>query len=100
MYEYSDRVGGRLFSKKLKNGMVMELGGMRFHPTNHVRWGKLARELGLTIVPFQGVHERQYEVNYLRGTRRRMNESNNVGAFPGYPVRPDEKDKDYDELRW
>ena len=102
IYEYSNRVGGRMFTEKLNNGMKVEFGGMRFYPEVHDKWVKLAKEMDLTIVPFEGApeHDDPHNVYYLRGTRRRYNQTNRVGDYPRFPVRPDERDKNYEDLSW
>uniref|UniRef100_A0A8W8I6M4 Amine oxidase domain-containing protein n=1 Tax=Magallana gigas TaxID=29159 RepID=A0A8W8I6M4_MAGGI len=54
IYEYSDRVGGRMYSKSFPDApdLPVDFGAMRLRPEDHVRMIKAGRELGLTFVPF------------------------------------------------
>lgn len=54
LFEYSDRIGGRLFSKKMPGlpHVVAELGGMRYIPTSHVVVSNLVGHLKIPIKPF------------------------------------------------
>ncbi|MFC3030969.1 flavin monoamine oxidase family protein [Pseudoalteromonas fenneropenaei] len=54
LFEYSDRIGGRLFSKKLPGlpNVVAELGGMRYIPSDHLMVKTLVDELGLATKNF------------------------------------------------
>ncbi len=49
VFEYSDRIGGRLYSKKLPGlpNAPAELGGMRFLPSSHFMVDSITRHLGL-----------------------------------------------------
>ncbi|XP_048248884.1 aplysianin-A-like [Haliotis rufescens] len=68
VFEYSDRVGGRLFTAELPEapGTYLEFGGMRFR-TDHSILINTAIEIGLKIVPFQKSDGNQ-KLWYLRGT--------------------------------
>ncbi|XP_071108080.1 aplysianin-A-like isoform X2 [Haliotis cracherodii] len=54
VFEYSDRVGGRLFTAELPvaPGAYLDLGGMRFRGSAHTILTRTATELGLKIIPF------------------------------------------------
>ncbi|MCK0150520.1 FAD-dependent oxidoreductase [Marivita sp. S6314] len=54
LFEYSDRIGGRLYSKKLPGmpNIPAELGGMRFLPTSHLLVKSIVDKLGLPTQPF------------------------------------------------
>ncbi|XP_048242866.1 aplysianin-A-like [Haliotis rufescens] len=54
VFEYSDRVGGRLFTAELPvaPGTYLDLGGMRFRGSAHTILTRTATELGLKIIPF------------------------------------------------
>lgn len=54
LYEYSNRIGGRLYSRKLPGlpNVVAELGGMRYIPSEHIMVKTLVDELGLQTKDF------------------------------------------------
>ncbi len=54
LFEYSNRIGGRLFSRKLPGlpNVVAELGGMRYIPDSHLMVKNLVTELKLTPKKF------------------------------------------------
>lgn len=54
LYEYSNRIGGRLYSRKLPGlpNVVAELGGMRFIPDSHLMVDALVNELRLKTKNF------------------------------------------------
>jgi monoamine oxidase len=54
LLEYSDRIGGRLFTRALPGitGVNAELGGMRYLPESHPLFSNLVEELGLAHRPF------------------------------------------------
>ncbi|XP_046580637.1 aplysianin-A-like [Haliotis rubra] len=54
VFEYSDRVGGRLFSTELPvaPGTYLDFGGMRFKKRGHPILTRTATEIGLRIIPF------------------------------------------------
>src|ERR1700730_19439815 len=53
LFEYSDRIGGRLLTTKFKDsGVRVELGGMRYMPSKHKIFKGLVDELKLEIQPF------------------------------------------------
>lgn len=49
LFEYSNRIGGRLYSRKLPGlpNVIAELGGMRYIPEDHIMVKTLVNELGL-----------------------------------------------------
>ncbi|KJR39134.1 amine oxidoreductase [Vibrio navarrensis] len=54
LFEYSNRIGGRLYSRKLPGlpNVVAELGGMRFIPESHLMVDALVGQLGLKTKNF------------------------------------------------
>ncbi|MFT6779236.1 MAG: monoamine oxidase [Paraglaciecola sp.] len=54
LFEYSNRIGGRLYSRKLPGlpNVVAELGGMRYIPDDHIMVKTLVNELGLQTKEF------------------------------------------------
>ena len=99
LFESTDRIGGRLYTAKLPNGINVELGGMRFYD-EHYHWNKTVMDMGLTPILFGGDHPSRHSLYYMRQTRRRFNESAKVSDFPGYNVRPDEVGKTESQLHW
>ncbi|XP_071108036.1 aplysianin-A-like [Haliotis cracherodii] len=74
VFEYSDRVGGRLFSAELPvaPGTYLDFGGMRFRASVHTTLNRTATEIGLTIIPFkQGYGIPDETLWYTRGKRMR-----------------------------
>jgi protoporphyrinogen oxidase len=70
LFERSIRIGGRLFSATQgQDGVHVELGGMRFRPSQPNVAG-LVRELGLETRPFRTAHEDNRF--FLRGQAWRM----------------------------
>ncbi|XP_065945175.1 achacin-like [Magallana gigas] len=92
IYEYSDRVGGRMYSKYFPDApdLPVDLGAMRIRPEDHVRMIKAGRELGLTFVPFTegGGRIPERTLLYLRNTRLRTFELG--GPRTPYRLRPEE----------
>nr|XP_034326091.1 aplysianin-A-like [Crassostrea gigas] len=71
IYEYSDRVGGRMYSKSFPDApdLPVDFGAMRLRPEDHVRMIKAGRELGLTFVPFpEGGGRIPYYENVIQKT--------------------------------
>ncbi|XP_046584737.1 L-amino-acid oxidase-like [Haliotis rubra] len=74
VFEFSDRVGGRLFTAELPvaPGTYLDFGGMRFCPTDHTTLNRTATEIGLDIIPFElGYGNKNETVWYTRGMRLR-----------------------------
>ncbi|XP_034325256.2 achacin [Magallana gigas] len=92
IYEYSDRVGGRMFSKSFPDApdLPVDFGAMRLRPKDHVRMIKAGRELGLTFVPFPegGGRIPERTLLYMRNTHLRIFELG--GPRTPYSLRPEE----------
>ncbi|XP_046580632.1 aplysianin-A-like [Haliotis rubra] len=100
VFEYSDRVGGRLFTTDFPAapGTYLDFGGMRFKSGAHPTLNTTATEIGLNIIPFElGFGNPDETVWYSRGMRMRINDlqTNNVP----YQLKDNEK-KDPDTLLW
>ncbi|KAK6976616.1 L-amino-acid oxidase [Biomphalaria glabrata] len=70
VFEYSNRVGGRLYTSRLPDApdVPVELGGMRFIPQVHTRVMHLVQELGLTSRLFSLNYENTADSRFfLRG---------------------------------
>ncbi|KAH9505680.1 hypothetical protein Btru_055487 [Bulinus truncatus] len=70
VFEFSDRVGGRLYTSSLSNvpDVPLELGGMRFIPKVHTRLARVIKELGLPQRLFANGYDLSTESRYfLRG---------------------------------
>lgn len=53
VFDLSDRISGRLFSFKFRDvATPMELGGMRYIPTNHVIVNEIIKILGIPSIKF------------------------------------------------
>jgi monoamine oxidase len=85
LFEYGDRIGGRLFSVRLAGnpGPPIELGGMRFL-TSHVRVAKLVRKLGLPTRELLVNDPAKRHLFYLRGRRFGAAEWDRPGFVPPY----------------
>ena len=80
LFEYSDRIGGRLWSAAVKGiaNEFAEFGGMRFYKQTHIVWNLIEKVgLGTRAIPFPA-REPQNLV-YLRGKHLRAGE---VAAHP------------------
>ena len=93
LFEYSDRIGGRIYTKELPNGMHVEMGAMRFRPDKHHLLVKVLKETNTSTEPFPGIHLPSEGVYFIRGTRKRANESLTPSSFPGYNVLLEERNK-------
>ncbi|WAR31013.1 OXLA-like protein [Mya arenaria] len=74
LYEYSDRIGGRLYTTHFPGtpDINLELGGMRFIPEAHPKANNVIKALGLQIVDFPlGASTRDDTLHYLRNRRVR-----------------------------
>ena len=96
LFEYSDRIGGKIYTANLSNGTKVELGAMRVHPQEHNLIMKLLNETGMKV-PFWGVPPAETGIYYIHGTRKRMNEKITSSSFP-YQVRLDETNRSSSEL--
>ena len=71
IFEMSDRVGGRLESMRLpRSGVIGELGGMRFFPTQEIVYALIDKELKIPKHSFPLGDDARHFV-YLRGQRFR-----------------------------
>ncbi len=88
LFEYSDRIGGRLFSKKLPGmpNLTAELGGMRYIPEDHVMVAKLVDHLQIPTKPFpMGAPPpigADCNLFYLRGKHFRYHELSDPSKVP------------------
>ncbi|XP_067670883.1 L-amino-acid oxidase-like [Haliotis asinina] len=74
VFEYSDRVGGRLFTAELPvaPGTYLDFGGMRFKSGAHPILNRTATAIGLNIIPFElGYGNADETIWYNRGKRLR-----------------------------
>lgn len=96
LFESTDRIGGRLYTvffPDMKH-VPVELGGMRFK-TNHHHIHRLAKELGLTVVPF--ISEPTNNLYYLRGTWLRKQELTDSSKLP-YKLAKNEQNKSASDI--
>ena len=103
LFELSDRIGGRLFTTKLPNTEEpMELGGMRYIPTEHKIFAKLVKELNLETRPFpMGPENDPKGLNnlaYFRDTHLRMKDLGDAEKVP-YKLDWAEKNQTPDDLQ-
>ncbi|KAH9505678.1 hypothetical protein Btru_055484 [Bulinus truncatus] len=92
VFEYSNRVGGRLYTTRLPDApdVPVELGGMRFIPQVHARVMRLVQELGLTSRLFSLNYDNTVDSRfYLRG-KSYLPQDLVSGDIP-YDLSPDEK---------
>ncbi len=88
LFEYSDRIGGRLFTVTLPGmpNVHAEVGGMRFIPDDHVMVNDLVNHLKLPTKDFpMGAPEpvgANCNLYYLRGKHLRLNEINDPEKVP------------------
>ena len=97
LFEYSDRIGGKIFTARLSDGIKVELGAMRVYQKRHSLIMKLLNETNMTTVPFSAVHPLDTRAWYLRRTRKRRNETITTSTFP-YQVPPEEMNRTYIDL--
>jgi len=80
LFEYSDRIGGRLYTVTLPGlpNVKAEVGGMRYIPTSHIMVADLVTHLGLQTIDFpMGAAEpvgSNCNLFYLRGKHLRLHE--------------------------
>ncbi|KAH9505681.1 hypothetical protein Btru_055492 [Bulinus truncatus] len=92
VFEYSNRVGGRLYTTRLPDApdVLVELGGMRFIPQVHARVMRLVQELGLTSRLFSLNYDNTVDSRfYLRG-KSYLPQDLVSGDIP-YDLSPEEK---------
>jgi hypothetical protein len=99
LFEYSDRIGGRLLSAAL-NGIpneFAEFGGMRFYKQMHIVWN-LIEKLGLSdrAIPFPVTEP--HNMVYVRGEHLRSGQIASKSYALPYRLRYLEKGKSADEL--
>ncbi len=105
LFEYSDRIGGRLYSKKLPGlpNVPAELGGMRYLPADHLMVKSIVDHLGLPTQPFPMGNPKHTDPNdpkspvigqsrnllFLRGERLTNADLRDAAKVP-YKLAPDE----------
>jgi flavin-dependent amine oxidoreductase len=88
LFEYSDRIGGRLYSVTLPGlpHVKAEVGGMRYIPTSHIMVASLVDLLNLPIKPFPmgapGKVGANCNLFYLRGRHLRLHELSDPAKVP------------------
>jgi hypothetical protein len=88
LFEYGDRIGGRLFSVTLPGlpHVKAEVGGMRYIPTSHLMVANLVTRLGLATKDFPmgagGKEGAQCNLFYLRGKHLRLHELDDPDKVP------------------
>lgn len=99
LFEYSDRIGGRLWSAVLKDtpGDYVEFGGMRFYKEMHIVWNLIEKlGLGSHAIPFPVSQPDNFA--YVRGQHFRLAQlSDHSSALP-YQMRYLEKGRSADQL--
>ncbi|KAH9505684.1 hypothetical protein Btru_055495 [Bulinus truncatus] len=92
VFEYSDRVGGRLYTSSLPNvpDVPLELGGMRFIPKVQPRMERLVKELGLTPRLFSIDHKNFSESRFFLRGKSLLPQDMTSGDVP-YNLNPEEK---------
>ncbi|WP_008310937.1 flavin monoamine oxidase family protein [Leptolyngbya sp. PCC 6406] len=104
LFEYSDRIGGRLFTRQLPGitDINAELGGMRYLPSEHKIVHQLVTQLGLKSHPFpMGSPEDpsgQKNYAYLQGKNLFVGDFNNSNKVP-YNLAWSEQNKTPDEIQ-
>ena len=95
--EASERVGGRVFTKRLPfiNGQYMEAGAMRI-PSHHYLTLEYIKKFGLPINPF--INSTPNDLIYVNGIKTRQYLYQKDPDILGYPVAPHEKGKTAEEL--
>ncbi|XP_071107089.1 aplysianin-A-like [Haliotis cracherodii] len=92
IFEYSDRVGGRMFTAALPTvpGTTVDFGAMRLNPKEHTFLAHTATKLGLKIVDFPlNYGNRNETIYYLRGRHLLPDELG--GPRTPYNLRPNER---------
>ncbi|XP_063438702.1 aplysianin-A-like [Mytilus trossulus] len=100
VYEYSDRVGGRMFTVKFPDipDINVELGGMRYYRAEHALLHDTIQQLGLPIIRFElGSGPSPDTTVYVRGVHMRYDE---LGGYKTpYRLQPNER-KPTNQLTW
>ncbi|CAG2257561.1 unnamed protein product [Mytilus edulis] len=100
IYEFSDRVGGRLFTVQFQDipDVNVELGGMRYYREEHALLHDTIQQLGLPIIRFElGSGPSPDTTVYVRGVHLRYDE---LGGYKTpYRLQPNER-KPTDQLTW
>lgn len=104
LFEYSDRVGGRLYSKALPGmpHIKAELGGMRYIPDSQAFVRELIENLGLTNRDFpMGAPDDPGGMNNLMYLRRRLMRARDLTnpAMVPYLLNPTEQGMNPDQLQ-
>ncbi|XP_048735732.1 achacin-like [Ostrea edulis] len=93
IYEYSDRVGGRMYTRTFPDApdLPVDFGAMRLLPEDHLRMIKAGGELGLSFVPFvEGMGRLpEHSLLFFRNTHLRISELG--GPRTPYRLRPEEQ---------
>ncbi|CAG2257558.1 unnamed protein product [Mytilus edulis] len=100
IYEYSDRVGGRLYTVQFPDiqDINVELGGMRYLRRSHALLHDTIQQLGLPVKRFDlGSGPSPDTTVYVRGVHLRFDELG--GNKTPYRLRPNEK-KTVSQLTW
>lgn len=99
LFEYSDRIGGRLLSVALPGieQPKIELGGMRYL-TSHWRVVALKERFGLRTRPLSVTHESKTNLFYLRGKRFTAADWGRPAFDPPYRLDRDERGRSPGEL--
>lgn len=99
LFEYSGRIGGRLYSEKLPGiaQRPMELGGMRFL-TSHVRVDRLVAKLGLGRFKLEVQDPGGKSLYYLRGRRFTSSDLGRPDFVPPYLLDRGERGRSPGEL--
>lgn len=88
LFEYSNRIGGRLFTVTLPGlpNVKAEVGGMRYIPSQHIMVSNLVTHLGLFTKPFPMGAPSPVGANcnlfYLRGKHLRLHELADADKVP------------------
>ena len=105
LLEYSDRIGGRLFTRPLPGitAVNAELGGMRYIPESHPLVNNLVKELGLAHRPFPMGDPKtdphgKNNYAYYRRELRLIGQQGDSAKIP-YRVDPGELNKTPDDLQ-
>jgi monoamine oxidase len=99
LFEYSDRIGGRLWSAALRDlpDEYVEFGGMRFYKEMHIVWNLIEKlGLGPRAIPFP-VSEPD-NLAYVRGQHLRLRQIADHPQQLPYELRYLEKGKSADEM--